>query len=143
MRGIAIAVLCAALAGCSSAPSPSMSGSSGTSASSTTAAANPTGGGPSGHGPGDELCRIDGGDGSAFYLAVTSPKLHDLSQCDGGTPIQGWVEQLFGMGIQTRCHYNAISEPSVHAIVTVYSSGRDVDKGAALGRCKAHKASYP
>jgi hypothetical protein len=120
-----------------------MSASSGTSASSTTAAANPTGGGPSGHGPGDELCRIDGGDGSAFYLAVTSPKLRDLSQCDGGMPIQGWVEQLFGMGINTQCHYNAVSDPSVHAIVTVYSSKRDVDKATALGRCKAHHASYP
>ena len=117
-----------------------MSASSGTSASSTTAAANPTSGGLSGHGPGDELCRIDGG---AFYLAVTSPKLHDLSQCDGGTPIQGWVEQLFGMGIQTRCHYHAVSDPSVHAIVTVYSSGRDVDKGAALDRCKGPRGELP
>ena len=43
----------------------------------------------------------------------------------------------------SRCHYNAVSDPSVHAIVTVYSSGRDVDKGAALGLCKAHEASYP
>jgi hypothetical protein len=139
MRGIPIVVLTALLAGCAqtaTTASPSTSPPS-------TIRANAPGGGPSGHGPGDELCRIDGADGSAFYLAVSSPQLHDLSQCDGGAPIQGWVEQLFDQAIQTQCHYNAVSDPSVHAIVTVYSSKRDVDKDAALARCKAHHASFP
>jgi hypothetical protein len=58
-------------------------------------------------------------------------------------PIQGWVEQLFDQAIHTQCHYNAVSDPSMHAIVTVYSSKRDVDKAAALTRCKAHHASFP
>jgi hypothetical protein len=126
--------------GCASDTSTAVSSSPPVTATTTTAAVLT--GGPSGLGPGEEVCKISG-DGGSYYLQVTSRTENDLSECAPGTPVQTTVGQLMDTvkGFDRRCLYDGTNDPSVHAIVAVYSAADDADENAALGQCLAHKAT--
>jgi len=116
-------------------------------ASSTTPSSSPhpTTGGPSGLGPANELCQVQGDNGGTYLLWLTSA-VHDLSQCDNGTPLQGGIGELFdnpehGPNVDRRCIYNPTNDPTVQAIVGVYSSSRDIDRAAAREVCDEHHGS--
>lgn len=115
-----------------------------TSVASSSTTVPQTTGGPSGLGPSNETCRVQGANGGTYYLSVTSRGVNDLSQCDGGTPLQTGIDGLFtnpdyGPNVDRRCIYGPDDE--VNALVGVYSSNRDIDRAAAREICDQHHAS--
>jgi hypothetical protein len=94
-------------------------------------------------GPGHEICQVAIADGSTYYIDVTSRMVYDLSECNAGTPVPGPLGRLFDSieGFDKRCHYDPVSDPSVHAIVGVYSDGRAADVASARDQCAAHSGS--
>ncbi|ATO63523.1 hypothetical protein BB737_05685 [Mycobacterium avium subsp. hominissuis] len=94
-------------------------------------------------GPGEEICQVVGDNGGTYFLDVTSKRDNDLSQCAVGTPLQASIDDLlsspkYGQNIDRRCIYDMTTDPSVDAIVGVYSSGRDLDRAAAQTVCQLH-----
>ncbi len=94
-------------------------------------------------GPGDEICQVLGDNGGTYFLSVTSRRDNDLSQCDAGTPLQANIDDLlgnpkYGPNVDRRCIYDITTDPTVDAIVGVYSSGRDIDRAAARNVCQLH-----
>jgi len=73
-------------------------------------------------------------------MQVTSRTENDLSECNVGKPIPAGLDPLFNSvkGFDKRCNYDPVSDPSVHALVAVYSSGSDLDRAAAEDQCAAH-----
>ena len=45
-------------------------------------------------------------------------------------------------GFDKSCNYDPVSDPNVHALVAVYSSGGDLDRAAAEDQCSAHHQSF-
>jgi hypothetical protein len=145
MRGIIIAACCAVitLSGCgSSSPvaAPSSAQSQSTTSSSSLA---PVTGGPSGRGLGRETCQIQAENGGTYFLLITSSADNDLSECDGGTPLQSDIDDLLGNpahgpNMDRRCVYDPTTDPLVDALVGVYSSARRVDRAAAREICDLH-----
>jgi hypothetical protein len=94
-------------------------------------------------GPGDEICQVLGDNGGTYFLSVTSRRDNDLSECSGGTPLQADIDDLlgnpkYGPNVDRRCIYDMTTDPTVDAIVGVYSSGRDIDRVAARTICQLH-----
>lgn len=97
-------------------------------------------------GPGDEICQVLGDNGGTYFLSGTSRRDNDLSQCAGGTPLQANIDDLlgnpkYGPNVDRRCIYDMTTDPTVDAIVGVYSSGCDVDRAAARTVCQLHHGS--
>jgi hypothetical protein len=87
-----------------------------------------------------------GGNGGTYYLSVTSRRDNDLSQCATGMPLQADVDDLlgnpaYGADMDRRCIYDMTTDPTVDAIVGVYSSGRASDRAAAQQVCELHHGS--
>lgn len=162
MKSLALPVCCsiAALTACggSSTTDPSHTASSSRPAASTPSLTSPPGrspglshspglgGGPSELGPGREICQVQASDGGTYYLNVTSMGANDLSQCDAGTPLRTDTSELlkdpkYGPGVDRRCIYDMTTDPTVNAIVGVYSSSRDADRAAAQAICERHNGS--
>lgn len=96
--------------------------------------------------PGQEICQALGDNGGTYYLDVTSRRDNDLSQCDGATPLNANIDDLlgnpkYGQNVDRRCIYDITTDPSVDAIVGVYSSGHDIDRAAARTICQLHHGS--
>jgi hypothetical protein len=145
-----VAICCAAaLSGCGkstvAAPLTAQSGQSVTPSSWSPA---PVTGGPSGLGPGEEICRVHDPSGGTYFLLVTSRRDNDLSECDPGTPLQSNIDDLlgnptYGPNMDRRCIYDPGTDPTVDALVGVYSSSREIDRDAAREVCKLHHGSNP
>jgi hypothetical protein len=87
-----------------------------------------------------------GGNGGTYYLDVASPAHNDLSQCATGMPLQAGLDGLlgnpaYGPNMDRRCIYDTTTDPTVDAIVGVYSSGRASDRAAAQQVCELHHGS--
>jgi hypothetical protein len=144
MRGIIIAACWAVitLSGCGSS-SPVAAPSSAQSQSTTSSSRVPVTGGPSGFGPGRETCQVQAENGGTYFLLITSRRDNDLSECDGGTPLQANIDTLLGdtrlgPNMDRRCIYDITTDPTVDALVGVYSSGREIDRAAAREICELH-----
>lgn len=97
-------------------------------------------------GSGEETCQVQGANGGSYFLSITSRAHNDLSQCAAGTPLQADVDDLmgnpkYGPNVDRRCIYDMTTDPTVDAIVGVYSSGRDIDRAAARTVCQLHHGS--
>jgi hypothetical protein len=95
---------------------------------------------------GQEICQALGDNGGTYDLDVTSRRDNDLSQCDGATPLNANIDDLlgnpkYGPNVDRRCIYDVTTDPSVDAIVGVYSSGHDIDRAAARAICQLHHGS--
>jgi hypothetical protein len=87
-----------------------------------------------------------GGNGGNYYLSVTSRRDSDLSQCAVGMPVQANIDDLlgnpaYGTNMDRRCTYDITTDPTVDAIVGVYSSDRASDRAAADAVCQLHHGS--
>ena len=87
-----------------------------------------------------------GGNGGTYYLSVTSRRDNDLSQCAAGMPLQAGTDDLlgnpaYGTNMDRRCIYDITTDPTVDAIVEVYSSDRASDRAAADAVCQLHDGS--
>jgi hypothetical protein len=89
-----------------------------------------------------------GGNGGTYYLSVTSRRNSDLSQCAAGAgmPLQANIDDLlgnpaYGTNIDRRCIYDITTDPTVDAIVGVYSSDRASDRAAADAVCQLHQGT--
>lgn len=97
-------------------------------------------------GPGDEICQVLGDNGGTYFLSVTSRRDNDLSQCAGGTPLKVNIDDLlgnpkYGPNVDRRCVYDMTTDPTVDAIVGVYSSGGETDRASARAACQLHHGS--
>jgi hypothetical protein len=147
-----IAICCAAtaLSGCgtSTVATPTTPRNNQTMAQSTLSSSSPAPvtGGPSGLGPGSEICQVQAVNGGTYFLYVTSRTDNDLSECDDGTALQANIDDLlgdtrFGPNMDRRCIYDITTDPTVDALVGVYSSGREIDRAAARETCELHHGS--
>ncbi len=96
--------------------------------------------------PGRGICQAQGANGGTYFLSVTSGRDNYLSQCDGGMPLDANIDDLlgnpkYGPNVDRRCIYDMTTDPSVNAIVGVYSLGHDIDRAAARTICQLHHGS--
>jgi hypothetical protein len=84
-----------------------------------------------------EICRVTG-NGSTYYLYVTSAAAHNFKACTGGTPYSGSLDQLLssGFGMDRRCVVDSTAQTG--ATVAVYSDTAHGDIKAAQAYCRAN-----
>jgi hypothetical protein len=97
-----------------------------------------------------EMCQVVDDNGGTYFLYLSSWRDYDLSECAAGTPLQGDSigevlngDPKYGPHFDRRCVYDSGTDPSVDALVGVYSSSRESDRAAAREICELHHGTNP